>query len=97
MDYIAYLKSSAWLLKKNEIINYNIKAGMPIKCWLCGSTDNLQFHHNNYENIGKEIPSDIDIYCADCHSKWHKDAEWKDKKLKEIGFEFIAILENIKK
>jgi hypothetical protein len=82
-EYHKYLKSKDWLLKKNELISTYLKQGWDIKCKTCGSTDNLNVHHENYDNIGNEILTDERIWdlsfmCYECHQRWHFEKGFKE-------------------
>jgi len=62
MNYLSYLKTDAWKEKRKEFLelaNY--------ECQECGSTENLQIHHLNYENIGEETEDDVEVLCKECH------------------------------
>jgi hypothetical protein len=103
-EYHKYLKSRDWLLKKNELISTYLKQGWDIDCKVCGSTDNLNVHHERYDNIGNEIVTDERIWdlsfmCYECHQKWHFEKGFKEefeKKSFEKGFidEYIAEIDN---
>lgn len=42
------------------------------KCYICGSTENLQLHHIiPLSNGGPNIPSNILTLCGECHGKVH--------------------------
>lgn len=61
--YQAYLQSFSWRFRRWLRLNY---AGH--KCEKCGRRDRLQCHHLNYERLGKERLSDLQILCTDCHA-----------------------------
>ena len=66
MSYKDYLKTEHW---QKTRISALIKSGY--KCQLCGSTHNLNVHHNTYKNRGNEKPEDLIVLCKDCHAKFH--------------------------
>lgn len=63
LRYELYLKSEKW--KQIRIRKFK-QVGR--KCEVCGSKKNLQCHHLNYERLGKERLSDLQILCTDCHA-----------------------------
>jgi predicted transcriptional regulator len=69
-EYQDQLNSPEWKAKRKEIL---IRDGN--KCKLCGSINNLQVHHLEYEN-GKfawEYDNDkLITLCKNCHKKQHK-------------------------
>lgn len=94
--YKEYLNSLDWLLKKNELINVYKEKGWKIECSVCNRTDNLQVHHNNYDNVGNEILTDGRIFeltfmCRDCHYKWHKQKGFKENVLNNWVKDFLNI------
>lgn len=72
--YRNYIKSNEWREKSKAV------RGVYTKCWECGSTKNLQVHHNNYENIGKERLEDLSVVCEECH----KALEHRKKQIKKL-------------
>lgn len=48
------------------------KANAAFRCQTCGHGDRpLQSHHRDYDNYGKEIPSDLVCLCDVCHAAVH--------------------------
>lgn len=41
------------------------------RCQLCATQTRLEVHHNTYERLGKEWPSDVIVLCRSCHAKHH--------------------------
>jgi 5-methylcytosine-specific restriction endonuclease McrA len=37
------------------------------RCSLCGSNENLEVHHNNYDCLYHERPVDLFVLCDRCH------------------------------
>ena len=66
MPYLEYLQSWEWYrIKKAKL------AEQP-HCQLCGSTSELQIHHNHYpEHRGTEALSDLTVLCDPCHESFH--------------------------
>lgn len=66
-NYNEYMQSSQWRQIRATMLS---KYG---KCQLCGSTSNLEVHHNSYEHIGDEMNhlEDLVVLCRDCHSSFH--------------------------
>ena len=68
MNYHEYLKSPDWQMKRIQAL-----AHYGNSCTLCGSTESLNVHHRNYDNLGYEdICKDLTVLCSDCHSKHHE-------------------------
>ena len=93
-NYKEYLSSKDWLLKKNELISIYLSQGWNINCIACSSEHNLQVHHMNYDEIGKENLSEknskkgkgvwqLQFLCNNCHKKWHFEKGFKDTVLKK--------------
>jgi len=105
-EYRKYLRSREWLLKKNEFINIFISQGWEIRCSACGSTDNLQVHHNDYKEVGRENLSEknskagrgvwqLDFLCGDCHTKTHFDKKWAEELEIKKSKEFSEIIKEM--
>lgn len=62
-----YITSRQWRKVANEA-----KERAGYKCQLCGEySKRLDAHHNTYEHLGHEKPTDIIILCRECHSLHH--------------------------
>jgi 5-methylcytosine-specific restriction endonuclease McrA len=68
-SYPAYLRSEEWQTKRSEAL-----ARCAHKCQLCSGTRALNVHHNTYESVGCEAPSDLIVLCSECHTKHHSMA-----------------------
>lgn len=67
MPYAEYLKTDEWQKTRRRAL-----ASSGLKCQLCSATDKpLNVHHNTYERLGYERPSDVICLCEPCHSKHH--------------------------
>ena len=67
MPYAEYLKTPEWREKRAAKI-----ALVGGRCQVCNAdTQPLEAHHRTYERRGYELPSDITVLCADCHSLYH--------------------------
>lgn len=65
--YQKYLRSSHWQNTRLQAFEYYGNC-----CAICGGNDNLNVHHRNYNNLGKEtINKDLIVLCRNCHSKFH--------------------------
>ena len=65
--YDLYLLSDHW----QRIKDAWVKSGRPMKCYICYSFDNLQFHHRSYRNLGQEKLDDLLVLCETCHKEVH--------------------------
>ena len=66
IPYQEYLQTEHWRNKRYEALK---RANH--KCQLCGSKENLQVHHNTYDNRGNEKDEDLIVLCEICHGKFH--------------------------
>lgn len=78
--YNEYINSTKWEEKRKEIID--TYGG---KCYICGTTDNLQGHHLNYESLGSENSDNVVCLCADCHKKIHELVDEVKGKAEDIN------------
>lgn len=68
MPYINYLQTEHWIHFKTEALKHS-----QFKCQLCSNKDTeLNVHHKNYENRGRETFSDVIVLCKECHGKFHQ-------------------------
>lgn len=65
IPYKEYLQTEHW---KTVSQKYKEKYG---KCQLCGSTNGLNVHHNNYDCLWDETDKDLIVLCLDCRKKFH--------------------------
>jgi hypothetical protein len=66
MDYNKYLSTYHWKHFRKEAYKfYNYE------CSLCKSKDNLNLHHKNYDNLGRETFNDVILLCNKCHKIHH--------------------------
>lgn len=65
--YDAYLKSDHWVYFKTNAYNF-----FRNKCCLCGSENNLNLHHKNYNCLGRETFDDVVLLCSECHRTHHR-------------------------
>ena len=65
-DYKAYLNSNHWKrVRKRTLKHYGYK------CMICGNTNNLQVHHNNYKCLNHECYKDLIVLCSYHHKMIH--------------------------
>lgn len=67
--YSKYLESEHWQKMRTKALG---RAGN--KCQLCGNDQGLEVHHNNYDNIGHELPEDLCVLCWR-HHKWYHEKQ----------------------
>lgn len=65
--YHEYLQSETWKKKRRCVLER--EKG---KCYICGASEHLQVHHNNYDRVFKEMDCDLDCLCRSCHEKIHE-------------------------
>lgn len=55
-----------------------IKRAKRAECAMCGRTDDLQYNHVvPVSQGGADVPENIIVLCADCHSVWHHGVKGK--------------------
>ena len=64
---------------RGEVYNMTRKRASG-KCELCGSTDNLEKHHPNYDN-----PKEIVVLCRKCHRTTHSIINLNQEEIKDIA------------
>jgi len=64
ISYQQYLESDHW----KQVRAQTLKRAW-YKCQICNSKDDLQVHHNNYDCLGDEKPSDLIVVCGQCHNE----------------------------
>jgi len=74
MPYVDYLKTDHWKSVRQIALQ---RAGY--KCVLCGSTQNLDVHHNDYCRRGFELETDVTVVCRKCHEIFHGISAKNDK------------------
>ncbi len=60
--YDDYLASPSWKERRKAYL------ALSPRCKGCGSRNQLQVHHNNYDHIGNELPEDVCSLCPYCHA-----------------------------
>lgn len=65
--YSNYLRSIRWIRFRDEIFAIRSRT-----CEMCGNGDEtLHLHHQTYEFVTQEIPSNVLVVCETCHKKCH--------------------------
>lgn len=64
--YRAYMRSPEWREFRAQVL---VEAGW--RCRRCGKQTDLEVHHKNYANVGREELKDVMVLCIDCHDKEH--------------------------
>ena len=65
--YAEYIAESPWWRRVREDALDRANR----RCQLCAAQGFLNVHHNNYDRIGRERPSDVIALCRDCHAQHH--------------------------
>lgn len=66
--YLAYLQSDQWALQRAAAL-----ARASYRCKSCGTPVDLEVHHLTYERLGEELPQDLTVLCATCHTRLHRN------------------------
>lgn len=61
-----YLASTQWKQKRKEVFKH-----YGYKCYSCGSTSNLEVHHEHYNTFTEESVHDLKPLCRSCHQLLH--------------------------
>jgi len=64
--YETYLNSPEWQSRATAAKD---RAGW--KCSLCSRRRGLEVHHNTYDRLGQEDPTDLVVLCSRCHRTHH--------------------------
>lgn len=67
--YKLYIKSALWRKKRMNFIN-NV-CNTCESCNIKFPTKELCLHHNTYERLWKELDSDLNVVCTNCHHNIH--------------------------
>lgn len=77
--YDAYLKSDHWqqtrlkrLLAAELDNEFNVIRCEGQECRMWFPLGLIQVHHNTYERVGKELPTDLNVFCGACHGVEHQ-------------------------
>lgn len=65
-DYDHYLKTLHW-----QDLRYRVLQRDGLKCQLCSSTEDLEVHHNTYDNLWNEPLEDLVVLCHRHHELYH--------------------------
>jgi hypothetical protein len=70
LSYTEYLQSDHWQALRQRLI------AKKKCCSICGSTDQLNIHHNTYRDqqgriLGREKNSQLSVLCGRCHALYH--------------------------
>jgi hypothetical protein len=68
-QYKQYLQSPHWRKFRTKIYSY------VRNCAACGSEENLNIHHLNYEHLYKETIEDVVVLCRICHGSLHRSEQ----------------------
>lgn len=92
VNYSDYLNSQHWLKFRNKII---FERGY--RCEECGWDENLNVHHDSYDNLGNEKPSDVRLLCYRCHMEFHENENadfFRNEEIKAKDY-FILMSSNL--
>jgi hypothetical protein len=66
IPYQEYLQTEHWKhFRDKALLNANNK------CQVCNEPHQLQVHHRNYDNRGRETFLDVVVLCRSCHARMH--------------------------
>jgi hypothetical protein len=67
MNYNDYLNTEHWKHFRKETLKFYNN-----RCVICSSEKNLNVHHKNYSNRGRETFNDVIVVCNKCHKEIHQ-------------------------
>ncbi len=67
INYLDYIKSERWKLKRMQAFQYH-----GIYCKSCKLKIGAHMHHIHYKNLGHEGMEDLIPLCEECHEQLHK-------------------------
>lgn len=68
-EYETYIKSPAWRLTAKKV-----KEHFGYVCKRCGHPRwDVEVHHLNYDRLGRELFSDLEVLCKSCHATADKE------------------------
>jgi hypothetical protein len=71
-EYDKYLETTHWKEFRRQAFKEQLKKLGHNCCNRCQkSAVTLHVHHLTYERLGKELITDVEIICGDCHEKEH--------------------------
>jgi hypothetical protein len=71
-EYDKYLETPHWKEFRRQAFKEQLKTLGQNRCSRCQkSAVTLHVHHLTYERLGKELLTDVEIICRDCHKKEH--------------------------
>jgi hypothetical protein len=62
--YTAAVRGTRWRNMKQDMIR--LRGG---RCERCGYQHGLELHHRNYDRLGRELISDLELVCHRCHQE----------------------------
>jgi hypothetical protein len=62
--YERRIKSVAWKNMRRDVMRLR-----GAKCERCERTIDLALHHKTYERLGRELLSDLELLCSNCHKR----------------------------
>jgi 5-methylcytosine-specific restriction endonuclease McrA len=79
MPYKDYLETDHWKQLRKRKLRLS-----GYKCQICGSKEDLNVHHNTYENRGCEKDEDLVVLCNECHKKHHGITDGVNNNVKSL-------------
>jgi hypothetical protein len=83
-EYQEYLNSPEWKAVRAAALERGDN-----KCAVCGRRDTLQVHHNCYDRIGAESPTDLVVLCAYHHLVFHDCQSGDEQGLSKMSRECL--------
>jgi hypothetical protein len=68
--YEAHIRSSRWNNMKRDMVRLRGN-----KCERCGCCRPLELHHKTYARLGRELTSDLEVLCKQCHESADRERD----------------------
>jgi 5-methylcytosine-specific restriction endonuclease McrA len=68
--YLRHIRSSRWRNMRRDMARLRNH-----RCERCGRGPPLHLHHKNYDRLGRELISDLEILCCECHERADEERE----------------------
>jgi hypothetical protein len=63
-QYLRHIRSARWRNMKKDMVRLR-----GAHCERCGTDPPLHLHHRSYERLGRELTSDLELLCCECHGR----------------------------
>jgi 5-methylcytosine-specific restriction endonuclease McrA len=61
-QYLQHIRSARWRNMRKDMARLRNH-----RCERCGNGPPLHLHHKTYDRLGRELISDLEVLCCQCH------------------------------